>query len=164
MSQNRYLEYEKLLQAEGSADTPSVYQGFILGLAVNHFPCADKVMRKKIQDFLNGGEPLPGSLIAMITDLAVDAENDLKQGKLNFLLPESEHDKLSALSGLAYGLSMALPFKVDGTTHKSAEVMDAVMTLSDIGKVDEEGDFSSDDFQVILDFIAQTLLKIYKQN
>ncbi len=161
MSTSRYHDYQKLLQQEGSDDSPPVFLGVILGLLANGFEEGSKELRDKISDILNGGEPLPGSLIAMITELSIDAQKALKQGKIYFIWPDDNREKLTALSALCYGCSLSLPFKRDGSSHNNSKVMDDIITLSEITRVDEDGEYSEEDFEVILEFISKTVLKIY---
>lgn len=158
-----YAEYSSLLRNEGSDDLPTVYQGLIYALIANGYDAGSRELRTKVASLLNGGEGLPGSMIAMLTDLAVDAGEALKQGKPQFLMPGEQKDRLQALAGLAYGTALGLPFKADGTTFEDHSLMEEVMTLNDIGRVDDEGDFSEEDFKVIVDYIATALTKAYRR-
>lgn len=155
----RLKRYNDLLASQESDDTVSTYQGLILGLTAAGFKLEDNSLNSKLKELLNSGQSFPGSVIAMVTDLAIDAKMMLQDSKIEFLIPSNRQEQLLALSQLCYGIAMGLAMSGD---TRDPRLVEYITAINDVSRVDyEESDFDAEDLKVVTGYLAEALLYAY---
>ncbi len=158
----RLKRYNDLLASQESDDTVNTYEGLILGLTAAGFRLEDNSLKNKLQEILNAGQSFPGSIIAMVTDLAIDAKLMLKEHKIEFMIPSSRQEQLPALSELCYGIALGLAMSGD---TRDPKLMEYVTAINDVSRVDyEDNDFDDEDLKVVTGYLAEALLYAFGKN
>ena len=165
----RYAELEAQLKALQAADGPAVWQGLILGLCAKGLTADSRLLRSEAAQVLNDGQPLPGALIAVITELSLDAEDGYKKNDLPVLLPDSPASlRLKAFSDRCYGLTLGLSLDPKSlgqhqlVSQKIGDpaLLDFLRTLQQLQQVDENSELSEDDFSTVLSYLEDELLAL----
>ncbi len=149
------------------------WYGFILGLLCRKYDPSSRMFLAFCAKVMNDDEPLPGVLVAYLTNYALDCERNLKNkadAKTLFALPDNtckKEERLNVLSDLAYGLSLGLVADSEGTlTHKitDQDLLDDLHTLSAIAQVDPNEDLAEEDLDEVLNFMRDATFKAYKKS
>ena len=166
-------ELTSQLKALQTSDSPSVWQGLILGLCACGLNAAGRELRDAAASVLNDAQPLPGALIAVVTELALDAEDGFKRQDLPLLLPAgSAPARLTGLADLCYGLTLGLSLpkgQAQAGTHEALQkindpqLYDLLKTLQQLQNVDESADLDEADFSAVLSFIENELLAVQRR-
>ena len=120
-------------------------------------------------NLLNDGQPLPGALVATLTNLAMDTKEKLENADQDlFAMPDDSYekqDRLKTLADLSYGLSLGLTVNAkDGSLEKISdrEVLGDLNTISEVAKVDVEAELDEDDLDNVLEFMIDVATKNYQ--
>ncbi len=168
----RYAELSAELQRQQAADGPAVWQGLVLGLCARGLTADQRALRDSCAAILNDAQPLPGALIAVITELSLDAQDGLEKNNVPLLQPAgSSAERLQALADLCYGLILGLAFdpKSSGTSRPTQKVaspkrLELLRTLQQLQQVDPSGELDEDDLNEVLSFIESELLREYQRS
>lgn len=163
----RYSELSRDFKTMQSDDSPAQWQGFILGLICRGLSADDRQIRQLCAQVLNDSDNLPGTLIANVTEMALDAAEGFKKKNLPLLLPDNKapaQERLFALSELAYGLTLGLVMGKRESKVKDPELLDALQTLNAVHQVEYDTEaIEEEDYQSILEYIESTLLQLHSR-
>ena len=167
----RFDELKKELQTLQAADGPALWQGLILGLSARGLSADSRMLRDTVAAVLNDGQPLPGALIAIITELAIDAQDGFNKDNLPLMLPKSgQQARLQALADLCYGLTLGLAYDPKAAAQQVAQKVSSpqrlefLRTLQQLQQVDPDSSLEEEDFQAVLDFIESELLREHNRS
>ncbi len=164
-----YAKVLKELTESGISENQFQWYALMIGAMAKGVSAGSRVFMNIFSEILNAGEPLPGSVVAALTNLAMDSEEKLSNadGDL-FAMPDSSVDKkirLGVLSDLAYGLSLGLSISAQsGKPEKitDKELLKDLNTLSEISRVDTEDELEEEDLDSVLEFMIDTASKNYQ--
>ncbi len=165
-----YKQVIRELSEAGITENHFQWYGFVLGLLCRRFDPSSRIFLAISAKIMNDDEPLPGMLVAYLTNYALDCQRNLKNKSSAselFAMPSQDEPKearLSFLADLAYGLSLGLVASQDGSiSHKISdpELLDGLHTLSAISQVDPKEDLAEEDLQEVIEYIRTLALNTY---
>lgn len=174
-----YLKLKDSFKKDYFEESLACYQGFVLGLLAQGFTSSNRDILKHTFEIFNDNQPLPGEGIAIYTTLLIEMERQLNEGKVQFFIPtaqdrepsQSKKDfnviRLDSLSDLAYGITLAYNFKVDGIIKQSELTpieKEELEVLSNIVQVDPKSKLDEDDISSVTEYILDTLYRRAKLN
>lgn len=166
--------YKKVLDDLTNAGLPEgqfVWYSLMIGVLSKGVKPASRIFINIFSNLLNDGQPLPGTLIAALTNLAMDTEDKIENADEDlFAMPDDSFDKrlrLKTLADLSYGLSLGLTVSAsDGSLEKitDKEALADLNTISEVAKVDEEAELDEDDLDNVVGFMIDVATKNYQIN
>ncbi len=165
-----YKQVIRELSEAGITENHFQWYGFVLGLLCRRFDPSSRIFLAISAKIMNDDEPLPGMLVAYLTNYALDCQRNLKNKSSAselFAMPSQEEpkeDRLVFLADLAYGLSLGLVASQDGSiSHKisNPELLEGLHTLSAISQVDPQEDLAEEDLQEVIEYIRTLALNTY---
>lgn len=168
-----YSDLVQDLKNAGISEAPYQWFGFTLGLICRGIDPSSREFLSLCSLILNDNEPLPGNTVAVLTNIALECQRNLKnKSSQNTLLvfPDDKFPKierLQVLSDLAYGLSLGLSADGQkGILHKieDPDLLDGLHTLSAISDVDPNEDLAEEDLSEVLAYIYNLALNSYKKS
>lgn len=168
INNQRFHDIEAKFKALQCDDSPAVWQGVILGLTARALSPEDRKLRDLCAQVLNDGQPLPGTLSALVTELALDAKDGFKKDELMVILPTDKTALLTALSQLCYGLTLGLSLRLepgsDGSLFikvKDPHILDFLHTLQELQRVDEDSELDKEALDTVLNYLEDNLCVIH---
>ncbi|MDO5352929.1 MAG: hypothetical protein Q4E81_08900 [Succinatimonas sp.] len=165
-----YKQVIRELNESGITENHFQWYGFVLGLLCRNYDPSSRSFLAINTKIMNDDEPLPGVLVAYLTNYALDCQRNLKnKAKATelFAMPSKEISKearLGFLADLAYGLSLGLVASEDGSiSHKisNPELLEGLHTLSAISQVDPQEDLAEDDLNEVIEYMRTLVLNTY---
>lgn len=149
-------------------------QGFILGIISRGHGASDKKSLELLTEILNGGTHLSGSGIALFTTMMIELERALQNKKLELFIPvakeQNNMQRLAALRDLAYGFTLGILCEgnltagsiVEQDYAQKNELLNQDLDLiKAIAELDDHSNLDENDFKVVVDEAANTILEIY---
>lgn len=168
INNQRFHDIENKFKALQCDDSPAVWQGLILGLTARALSPEDRKLRTLCAQVLNDGQPLPGTLSALVTELALDAKAGFNKDELSVILPSDESALLTALSQLCYGLTLGLSLRLEKSSDgslfikvKDPHILDFLHTLQELQRVDEESELDKEALDTVLNYLEDNLCAIH---
>lgn len=164
--------YRKVLNdltSAGVTENQFSWYALMVGILAKGVEPGSRIFIGVFSNLLNDGQPLPGALVAALTNLAMDTKEKLENSDQDlFAMPDDSIDKkvrLKTLADLSYGLSLGLTVKAeDGTLEKITdhEILGDLNTISEVAKVDVEAELDEDDLDNVLEFMIDVTAKNYQ--
>lgn len=164
--------YEKVLKEltqSGITETPFSWFALAIGIIAKGVEPGSRIYNNVFSNLLNDNHPLPGAVVATLTNLGLDIKDKLDNASQDlFCFPDSSVDKkqrLQVLADLSYGLSLGLTVsKEDGSLEKvsSEEALADLNTISEVSKVDIEAELDEDDLNSVIEFMVDVAIKNYQ--
>ncbi|MDD6318837.1 MAG: hypothetical protein PUA61_08315 [Succinatimonas hippei] len=159
------------LRKAGVMEDEYHWAGLVLGLLCRGYDPSDREISKLASELLNGQSPLPGALVAKLTSMSFEFNENLSHASDELIPLPDQNEKaelrLKTLAELSYGLTLGLcctPGKGMSYHLPQGSLTDFVDTLSEFVKVDTSGDLDEQDYNAILAYIREHLLEIYKKS
>lgn len=168
-----YKQIKTELQSAGISENHLQWYGFVLGLLCRDYDPSSRMFLAISSKIMNDDEPLPGVLVAYLTNYALDCKRNLQakaKATALFSLPLNDtgkEERLGALADLAYGLSLGLVASDDGSfSHKISDpdLLEGLHTLSAISQVDPKEDLAEEDLNEVLEYMRTLALNTYKKS
>lgn len=166
-----YSKVKSDLSEAGINDGHFQWYALMLGALGKGITPGNRIFNSIFSNLLNDGEPLPGAVVAAMTNLAMDLEPKIENADEDlFAMPAPSIEKkvrLQVLADLAYGLSLGLSINAeDGTMEKikDKELLSDLATISEVSRVDTEADLDEDDLKNVLEFMLDVLSKTYQKH
>ncbi len=164
LEHQRFTEISADFKALQSDDSPALWQGLILGVCARRPGLEDKKIKQLCAQILNDGEPLPGRLTALVSEMIIDARSGFEHNEITLLLPSGPASaRLQALSDLCYGLMLGLTLDPEqkSTTGRSKisdpNLRDFLSTLQELQRVDDQAELDEESFTTVLTYLEETL-------
>lgn len=161
----------KALNSAGVSEDHYQWYGFLIALLAKGFEPGDQALSKMVAELLNGGEALPGKMIAYLASEGLTLKEKLSKRDAGiFQFPGASENKvlrLTALADLATGLSLGLSCDPKEGVLKQlprGDLTDFVQSLGEIARVDPEDDLDEDDLKSVLDYMRDTLFALVKKS
>lgn len=166
-----YSKVKSDLTEAGINDGHFQWYALMLGAMAKGITPGNRVFNSIFSNLLNDGEPLPGAVVAAMTNLAMDSESKLENADEElFAMPDSSVDKktrLQVLADLSYGLTLGLSINAtDGTMEKikDKDLLADLATISEVSRVDTDAELDEEDLKNVLEFMLDVLTKTYQKN
>lgn len=165
-----FNEIMATLHKAGINEDEYQWLGFLEGAIAKGLEPGSATLSKHISDLLNGGQPLPGSLSAFLTSLAIEIANKFTKSDNDlFFFPCDEENlvKLRCLADLCSGLCLGLGLSPqEGMVKKinSQALTDFIKILGNIADVDLNDASDPEDLKYVLEYISTEIRNIYKEN
>ena len=150
--------YKKVLDdltKAGVTENQFSWFSLMVGVLAKGVEPGSRIFISVFSNLLNDGQPLPGALVATLTNLAMDTKEKLENADQDlFAMPDDSYekqDRLKTLADLSYGLSLGLTVNAkDGSLEKISdrEVLGDLNTISEVAKVDVEAELDEDDLDI----------------
>ncbi|MGN1281128.1 MAG: hypothetical protein ACI4UM_04415 [Succinivibrio sp.] len=164
--------YKKILEdltSAGLTDGHFVWYSLMVGALAKGVQPASRVFINIFSNLLNDAQPLPGSLVAALTNLAMDTTDRIENSDEDlFAMPDDSYDKklrLKTLADLSYGLSLGLTVNAeDGSLEKitDREALADLNTISEVAKVDVDAELDEEDLDNVVGFMIDVAAKNYQ--
>ena len=107
--------YKKVLDdltKAGVTENQFSWFSLMVGVLAKGVEPGSRIFISVFSNLLNDGQPLPGALVAALTNLAMDTKEKLENADEDlFAMPDDSYekqDRLKTLADLSYGLSLGL--------------------------------------------------------
>ncbi|MCI6939333.1 MAG: hypothetical protein U0O25_00055 [Succinivibrio sp.] len=159
------------LNKAGITTTPFVWTSLMIGMMSKGVEAGSRIFINSFSSLLNDNQPLPGEIIAVLTNLGMDLKEKIEKGDEDlFSMPDSSFDKklrLQTLADLSYGFALGLTVNSeDGSLEKikDKEMLADLATISEVAKVDIEAELDEEDLDNVLGFMIDVAQKNYALN
>ncbi len=156
--------YKKVLDdltKAGVTENQFSWFSLMVGVLAKGVEPGSRIFISVFSNLLNDGQPLPGALVAALTNLAMDTKEKLENADQDlFAMPDDSY-----VADLSYGLSLGLTVNAkDGSLEKitDREVLGDLNTISEVAKVDVEAELDEDDLDNVLEFMIDVATKNYQ--
>ena len=166
-----YNKVLKELSESGISESHFQWYSLMIGLLAKGFEPGNRIFIKVFSSLLNDDEPLPGALVASLTNLAMDAKEKIETADADlFAMPDSSFEKklrLQVLADLSYGFALGLT--VDSKNGSLEKITDKEMladlnTISEVSRVDTDADLDEEDLDNVLEFMIDVASKQHQIN
>ncbi len=173
MAENKDL-YNKVLSdltQAGINEGHFQWYSLMLGALAKGVEPGNRIFNSIFSNLLNDGEPLPGAVVAALTNLAMDSQSKIENADEDlFAMPDQSVEKqtrLKVLADLSYGLSLGLSINADdGSLEKikDKELLSNLATISEVSRVDVDADLEEEDLKYVVEFMLDVLTKTYQKH
>lgn len=170
----RDSSYEKILNEltnAGIVEQPFAWYSLMIGVIAKGMEPGSRVYNGVFSNLLNDGQPLSGSIIAVLTNQGMDVAEKLKSSSEDlFAFPNDKVEKkqrLQTLADLSYGLSLGLTVNAEDGSLENITDYDMkadLNTISEVAKVDLEAELDEDDLDSVVGFMIDVAVKNYEIN
>lgn len=164
--------YEKILKDlndAGVSENPFTWYSLMLGVLAKGVEPGNRIFLNIFSSLLNDNQPLPGALVATLTNMALDCKEKIENADQDlFALPDDSFEKklrLQTLADLSYGLSLGLTVNPeDGSLEKitDREALADLNTISEVSRVDTEAELDEEDLDNVIEFMIDVTTKNYQ--
>lgn len=171
LQNSSYEKIQKELTGAGIVEQPFAWYALMIGVISKGMEPGSRVYNSVFSSLLNDGQPLSGSIIAVLTNQGMDIVEKLKGNSEDlFAFPNDKVEKkqrLQTLADLSYGLSLGLT--VDPEDGSLENITDYEMkadlnTISEVAKVDLEAELDEDDLDSVVGFMIDVAVKNFEIN
>lgn len=166
-----YNKVLKDLSESGITESHFQWYSLMIGLLAKGFEPGDRIFISVFSSLLNDGQPLPGALVANLSNLAIDAKEKIENGDADlFAMPDSSVEKklrLQVLADLSYGFALGLTVNSkDGSLEKISDkdLLADLNTISEVSRVDIDADLDEEDLDNVLEFMIDVATKQHQIN
>lgn len=132
--------------------------GFVFALCAHNLQAGQREFNSRVAQIYNDDLPLPGTMIAVATNLALEARSCL-EGRQPLPLPfdgaRDNCDKLSFLGEFAYGMALGIGL------FEGNDFRDELQMLSAISTVDPDTYEDDESFETLTDFMQNLFAAVY---
>ena len=167
--------YDKVLKdlnSAGISENPFQWYALVIGVMSRGMESSGRILIQTLSNLLNDGEPLPGTIVATMTNLAMDLEDRLENADSDlFAMPDDSYDnslRLKVLADICYGLSLGLTVNAQSGALeekiKDTKLLEDLNTISEIARVDPESELDEEDLDNVLEFLIDVASRNYQLN
>ena len=164
--------YKKILDditKAGISENQFTWYSLMIGAMAKGVEPGSRVFMNVFSNLLNDAQPLPGSVVACLTNLGMDVKEKIEKADQDlFAMPDDSFDKklrLQTLADLSYGLSLGLTVnKEDGSLEKTndRDILADLATISEVSKVDVEAELDETDLDNVVEFMLDVVTRYYQ--